>query len=64
MLDVSDVSPEILRDKKGGPRIIQAYQKLETEKGQVDGYHMLLRVHAQSPFRDFESYLGNVVGFD
>ena len=34
------------------------------EKSSTDGYIILLLGYARSPFRDFESYLRNVVGLD
>ena len=47
-----------------GPRIISAYEKLETEKGETDGYIILLLCYARSPFQDFESFPRIVVGLD
>ena len=64
ILNISKITPEHLHDKTIGPRIISAYEKLETERRRTDGYYMLLLCYARSPFRDFESYLRIVVGLD
>ena len=50
-----------------GPRFIQSYWKLRSEKSNTDGYIILLMRYARSarsPFRDFESYLRIVVGLN
>ena len=44
--------------------MIQAYNKLGSEKSSNDGYIFLLLGYARSPFRDIESYLKIVVGLD
>ena len=49
---------------KTGPRIIQGYKKLISEKSSTDGYNLFLMAYARSPFRVFESYLRIVVGLD
>ena len=64
IVNLSNISHEQLQDKEIVPRIISAYKKLETKKRQTDGYYLLLKGYAQSPFRDFESYLRAVVGLD
>ena len=47
-----------------GPRNIQDYGKLGSEKTNTDGYTIFLMGYASSPFRDFESYPKIVVGLD
>ena len=47
-----------------GPRSINAYKNLSSEKRQTGGYYKLLMGYARSPFREFEGYLRNVVGLD
>ena len=46
------------------PRIAETYWKLRLHKTSHDGYIILLRGYARSPFRDFESYLRIVVGLE
>ena len=48
--------------KKIGPRNIDEYINLSTEKKNSDGYMLLILGYARSQFRDFESYLRIVVG--
>ena len=58
ILHISKVRSEHLQDdKKMGPRIISAYEELESETGWTDGYYMLLLVYGRLPFRDFKSHL-------
>ena len=61
VLGLSDFSPEDLLHEKRRPNIIKIYRKLSTEKGQIDGYYLLLRDYVHSPFRDFESFIRIVV---
>ena len=63
-LDLSDILSEDIQHKIFGPDIIGTYRKLAIEKIQTDGYYILLKVHAQSPFRNFESYLRILIGLD
>ena len=42
----------------------QILSKLATEKSQTDGYMILFMGYARFSFRDFETYLRIVVGFD
>ena len=56
ILDISNITSELLQDDIIGPRIVSTYKKLETEKRHTDGYYMLLMGYARSSFRDFESY--------
>ena len=64
ILSISDNTPSHLQHEKKGPRIIQAYKTLRSEKSSTDGYITLLMGYARSPFRDFESCLRIVVGLD
>ena len=64
ILNISHITPEYLQDKIIGPRIIDEYIKLSTEKKNNDGYMILLLGYNRSPFQDFESYLRIVVGLD
>ena len=61
---ISIFSDEHLQYEIKGPCIISAYKKLETEKRWTDGYYIFSLVYARSTIRDFESYLGIVVGLD
>ena len=62
VLGLSDITPEELEHEIFGPKYIEIYRKLSTEKSQTDGFYLLLRDYDQSPFRDFEIYLRIVVG--
>ena len=62
--NISNISQENLDDEIIGPRIIDEFLKLSHEKNYSDGYSILLMSYVRSPFRDFESYLRNVVGLD
>ena len=62
ILNISHITKEHLDDKVLGPRIIDEFFKLSHEKENTDGYMILLLGYAESPFRDFESYLRIVVG--
>ena len=64
ILNISHISHKNLQDEITGPRIIDDFIKLSTEKENSDGYMMLLLGYARSRFRDFESYLRIVVGLD
>ena len=64
ILSISDITPSHLQQGIIGPRIIQAYKKLRSEKSSTDGPILLLMGYARSPFRDFESYLRIVVSLD
>ena len=61
-LGVSDISPKQLQHERTRPRNIEAYQKLSPEKRETDAYIALIMGHARSPFREYESYLGILVG--
>ena len=56
IVNISKISHEQPPVEKRGPHIISAYEKLETEKRQTDGYYMLLG-YARSPLSDFKSFL-------
>ena len=64
ILNISDMTAYHLQHEKMGPRIIQAYRKLRSDKSRTDGYNILLMRYARSPFRDLESYRRFVVGLD
>ena len=61
ILNFSHITNEHLNDEVLGPRIIDEFIKLSTEKKNTDGYMILLLGYARSLFRDFESYLRIVV---
>ena len=60
--NIPHITNEHLDEEVLGPRIIDEYIKLSTEKKTTDGYMILLLGYARSLFRDFESYLTIVVG--
>ena len=64
ILNVSDITPYHLQYETVGPRIIQAYRKVRSEKSSTDGYIILLKGYGRFLFLDFESYLRIVVGLD
>ena len=64
ILTISDITPYHLQREKIGPRIIEAYKKLRSEKSSTDGYFILSMGYARSPFRHIESFLRIVVGLD
>ena len=64
IVNISNITHELLQNEIIGPRVISAYKKLETEKGQTDGYYMLLLGYARSPFGCFENYLRFFVGLN
>ena len=61
ILNISHITDEHLDDEVLGPRIIDEFIKLSSEKKNSDGYMILLLGYARSLFRDFESYLRIVV---
>ena len=50
IFNISDIKPYHLEHEAVGPRIIQAYRKLRSEKSSTDGYIILLMGDARSPF--------------
>ena len=64
ILSLSVITSKHLNNEKIGPRFIQAYENLRSEKLSPDGYIIILMGYARSPFRDFGSYLRIVVGMD
>ena len=64
ILNISNITNEHLDDEILGPRIINEYIKLSTEKRNTDGYMILIYGYTRSRFRDFESYLRIVIGLD
>ena len=55
ILDISHITDDHLNDEILGPRIIDEFIKLSSEKKNNDGYMMVLLAYARSPFRDFET---------
>ena len=64
ILKFPNITDDRLEDEITGPRVIEAYWELRSEKSSTDGYIIFLMGYARSPFRDFESYLTIVVGLD
>ena len=64
ILNISHITNELLDDEVLGPRIIDEYIKISTEKKNNDGYMIILLGYSRSLFRDFESYLRIVIGSD
>ena len=64
ILDISNITNEHLDDEVIGPQIIDEFIKLSNEKRNSDGYMILLYGYTRSRFRDFESYLRNVMDLD
>ena len=64
ILDFSNFTDDLLENEIIGPRIIKTSRKLETAKGQTDGYTIQLMGYVRSTFRDFESYVRIVDGLD
>ena len=63
-LNLPNITDDHLENETLGSRIIKTYWKLGSEKSSTDGYSIILMDYARSPFKDFESYLRNVVGLD
>ena len=59
-----DITPSHLQPEKTGPRIIDAYKKLSSQKSSTDVFNILLLGYARSPFLDFESTHRSVVDLD
>ena len=64
IFNISHISQEPLLDDEIGPRIIDEFHKLSHEKQNSDGCMILLLGYSRSLFRDFESFLGIVIGLD
>ena len=64
ILKISDITLQHLQHDKIGPRFIEACKNLRLEKSRTDRYIIFSLDYARSPNRDFESYLGIVVGLD
>ena len=62
--NISDIIPYHPEHEIIGPRIIEAYQKIHSEKVSPDDYIILLLGYARYLFREFESFLRIVVGLD
>ena len=64
MLNLPNVTNNLLEDETIGPRIIKTYWDLRSEKSSTDGFNILLMDYARFFFRDFESCLRIVVSLD
>ena len=64
ILNIPEITDNHLEDETLGPRIAETYSKLRLDKTSHDGYIILLMGYANSPFRDFESYLRIFVGLE
>ena len=64
ILNIPHITNKHLDDEIIGPRIIDEYYKLSTEKMNTDGYMILLLGYSASSFRDFESYLRLAIGLN
>ena len=64
ILNISHTTNGPLDDEILGPRFIDEFIKLSSEKKNTVGYMILLLGYARSLFRDFESYLRFVVRLD
>ena len=64
ILNIPHITDYHLEDETIARRIMEEFIKLSTEKMNSDGYMILLLGYTRSLFRDFESYLGIVVGLD
>ena len=62
ILGLSDISHEHLPDKITGPRFVNAYKNLSSEKGQTDGYNLTIMAPARSSFPKVERFRRIVVG--
>ena len=60
----SDITREELKHETFGLKIIETFIKFSTEKSQTDEYFLIFSDYVCSFFRDFESYLGSIVGLD
>ena len=57
ILNIPEITDNVLEDDILAPRIDETYRKLRSDKSSHDGYFILLMGYARSQFRDFESYL-------
>ena len=64
ILNIPNITDDLLEDETIGPRIIKTFWKLRSEKSNTDAYIIILMGYARSPFRDFGSYCRIVVGLD
>ena len=63
-LNLPKITDDHLEDETIVPHIIEAYRKLRSDKSSHNGYIILLKSYARSPFRDFESFIRIVDGLD
>ena len=64
LLGLSKISSDDLQHQTQGLNLNKTYRKIAIEKRRIDGYYVLLLDNAESPFRDFESYLRSLAGLD
>ena len=64
ILNIPKITDDVLEDDILASRIAETYWKLRSDKTSHDGYIILLKGYAKSPYRDFESYLRIVVGLE
>ena len=64
ILNIPEITDDHLEDDILAPRIAETYWKLRSDKSNHDGYIILLTGYAKSQFREFESYLGIIVGLE
>ena len=57
ILNIPEITDDVLEDDILAPRIAETYRKLRSDKSSHDGYIILLMGYGRSQFRDFESYL-------
>ena len=64
ILIIPNITDAHLEDETLAARIIKTYWELRLEKSSTDGYIILLIGYPRSSFREFESFLGIVVGLE
>ena len=64
ILNIPYITDAHLKDETIGPRIFKAYWELRSKKSSTDGFFVLLRGFARSPFRAFRRYLRIIAGLD
>ena len=64
ILNIPNITDDHLEDETLAPRLAETYRKLRSNKSSHDGYIILLKGYARSPFRHFECYLRIVIGLE
>ena len=62
MPSFAEITPQDLQHQIRGPRFSKACERLRLEESSTDGYPIVVMGYARSPFRNFESHLGILVG--